>query len=204
MTRFYAYRILPSGQRVRVTPAGRMTFGKAMLAYVQKRARRKGQTLVTGVASKQTSGKRMAMKLWMQWALSNEASIHYLQSRPMPLEAMKAHTLPFWTDCSGSTTGCFYAAGLPDPNGRDYDGSGFTGTLRARLPELAGVEACKTGDFIVYGHGTGSHVVMVYEPGRDPLCFSHGQESGPKLYRHSAENAAHGGYFTCHDAGAGA
>ena len=40
--------------------------------------------------------------------------------------ATKAH---IYEDCSSSLTGCYYVAGAPDPNNRNYDGQGYTGTL---------------------------------------------------------------------------
>ena len=45
----------------------------------------------------------------------------------------------------------------------------------------------KPGDLIVYGHGTGHHVVVIVEAGTDPLVASHGSERGPNLVRHSDE-----------------
>ena len=39
--------------------------------------------------------------------------------------------LPLTTGCSGFVTICFYEAGAPDPNGLDYSGLGYTGTLRS-------------------------------------------------------------------------
>lgn len=138
---------------------------------------------------------------WMIWALDHEPQFHYRQSRPMPLAQMHGRHLPITTDCSGSYTGMCLAAGAPDPNGRNYDGSGYTGTLRARMGRLQHVAACRPMDAIVYGPGTGTHVVAVLEPGDDPLVFSHGQESGPRVYRHSVELRAQGGICTFHTLG---
>ncbi|MHB8469552.1 MAG: Hint domain-containing protein [Gaiellaceae bacterium] len=45
------------------------------------------------------------------------------EMRPIPL----ARTLPLTTDCSGFVTLCYHLAGAPDPNGRGYDGQGWTG-----------------------------------------------------------------------------
>lgn len=147
-------------------------------------------------------GKRTLIKEEMDWALKGKAQIHYAQIRPMrSLDSFKYRRLPITADCSESTTGLYYAVGAPDPNGLGYNGSGFTGTLRGHLPDRAHAHELKVGDIIVYGRGSGSHVVVVYEAGYDPLVFSHGQESGPSLYRHSVENAAHGGYCTFHDGG---
>jgi len=184
--------------RKRIKPGGRRTFGLATLRWVKRRAKRKHQR----IEYKRIVSKHTKMRLWMDWALRNESSIHYQQSRPMPLKRMKNRMLPLFTDCSGSTTGCYYAAGLKDPNGRAYDGSGYTGTMRSYMRRIASVDQARVGDCIIYGPGTGKHVVMVYEVnGDDPLCFSHGQESGPRLYPHSVEAKAFGGMFTVHSSG---
>lgn len=144
--------------------------------------------------------KRGKMLAWMTWALNHEASWHYRQSRPMPLTRMKRMQLPITTDCSGSSTGCHYYAGAKDPNGLGYNGLGYTGTIRNHCPRIRLADA-KVGDLIIYGGGTGVHMVVVYkEHPTDPLCFSHGQESGPRLYRHSVQVAVHGKYFTVHRA----
>lgn len=146
---------------------------------------------------------RDVMHAWMSVALEHEPYIHYQQSRPIPhLGSAKSAwdaASGMTTDCSGSTTICFRAAGLPDPNGNSYNGSGYTGTLRAHLP-TKNLSDAKVGDIIVYGGGNGSHVCIVFKAGRDPEMFSHGQESGPKLYSHSVENSSHGGYYTVHNA----
>lgn len=138
------------------------------------------------------------IKREMDWMLAHEHDVHYKQERPFSPRKVYDKSLPISTDCSGSTTMLYYAAGMPDPNRRQYDGTGYTGTLRAATPrkKLAELEP---GDFIVYGSGNGVHVVVVYAAHpTDPLCFSHGQERGPLLVRHSAEVAAHGATFTCH------
>jgi hypothetical protein len=134
----------------------------------------------------------------MDWGLANEPQIHYLQERPFNPNAIRDRKLPLSADCSATTTQLYRAAGRPDPNGRDYDGSGYTGTLRLATPSTR-LEDVKPGDFIIYGRGSGVHVVVVYKAGKDPLVWSHGQERGPFLIRHSEEIAAHGPIFTCHD-----
>src|SRR6201981_1984334 len=55
-----------------------------------------------------------------RWGIRNEPRIHYGLIRPFPL----TRALPLTTDCSGFATLCYYLAGAPDPNGRDYDGTG--------------------------------------------------------------------------------
>jgi hypothetical protein len=74
-------------------------------------------------------------------------------------------------------------AGLSDPNGYGYDGSGFTGTLLDHLPQYSKPGAAKVGALCVFGPKTGIHVAMVYERGPDPLMWTHGEESDPSLHR---------------------
>lgn len=200
MARFRAWR--EPGHH-RLTPGGKKTFGRATLAWLQRRAKRRGYKMTV----ERVASKRVLMKQWMDWALKNEPSFHYLQRRPMHLAQLKNRELPAYADCSETTTACAYAAGVSDPNGRDYDGTGWTGTIRATLRRIRDLRKLRTGDPIVYGIGDETHVAMVYKPSRlrgNPLMWSHGQEAGPILIRHSIENAAHGGYFTAHDIGAGA
>lgn len=99
-------------------------------------------------------------------------------------------------DCSQTVTLIAHVAGAKDPNGAGYRADGFTGTLlRGCLPISLG--QARAGDLCVYGPGTGHHVVMVMQPGGDPLMFSHGQENDPIAIRHSVESRfqPHGSRF---------
>jgi len=117
-----------------------------------------------------------------RWGVANEPRIHYREARPMPLTA----TLPLTTDCSGFVTLCFFLAGAPDPNGLNYNGQGYTGTLLAHGQHIP-LAAVKPGDAVVYGPGTGWHTALVVEAGHDPLTVSHGQEAGPQYCRVSQD-----------------
>ena len=101
----------------------------------------------------------------------------------MPL----SRALPLATDCSGFVTLCYFLAGAPDPNGRGYDGSGWTGTLLERM-ENVDRQAVGHGDVVVFGEYPGHHCALVLEPGPDPLLCSHGQERGPLEIRFSNES----------------
>ncbi len=131
------------------------------------------------------------------WGCAHEASIHYRETRPIPLAAYKAHTLPLTTDCSGFATCCYYAAGAPDPNGLNYSGQGYTGTLLDHLPQVSLAQA-EPADLVVFGAPPGLHVVVLLESGTansgDPNVASHGTEAGPRVERLSAERA----YFHGH------
>jgi hypothetical protein len=94
--------------------------------------------------------------------------------------------LPLTTDCSGFVTLCYFLAGAPDPNGRGYDGEGWTGTLLRHMTGIA-ADDVQAGDAVVYGDYPGSHAAIVLEPGDDPWLASHGMERGPIAIRASAE-----------------
>jgi cell wall-associated NlpC family hydrolase len=117
------------------------------------------------------------------WGVRNEPRIHYAPVRPIPLR----RTLPLATDCSGFATLCYYLAGAPDPNGLDYDGRGYTGTLLRAMPSV-GADLVEPGDLVVWGTYPGHHVALVLVPGDDPLLCSHGQERGPFEIRFSDES----------------
>jgi hypothetical protein len=118
-----------------------------------------------------------------RWGIANEPQIHYGEVRPIPL----GRTLPLTTDCSGFVTVCYFLAGAPDPNGLDYDGEGWTGTLLGHLAHIRPDEL-RQGDLVVWGAYPGRHVAIVLETGDDPLLCSHGQERGPLAVRFSDED----------------
>lgn len=124
------------------------------------------------------------------WGADNEGPIHYSQGGHRFDALWAPQTLPLETDCSGFATLCYAWAGAPDPNGLGYNHSGFTGTMLGHLPEIP-MEQAQIGDLIVYGPGSGDHVVIIVEVGQDPLTVSHGQERGPFRIRHSAEVQSH-------------
>jgi hypothetical protein len=88
----------------------------------------------------------------------NRYRYHYRQTRPMPSELFSS-TAYYRLDCSSTCTLIFKAAGAPDPNGRGYDGYGYTGTLWPRGTYVG--SDCKAGDLAFYGYmsdGNPSHV----------------------------------------------
>lgn len=90
-------------------------------------------------------------------------------------------------DCSQAVTLIAHVAGAKDPNGGTFKADGFTGTLLRGCKGITLAQA-RAGDLCVFGPGTGHHVVMVMQPGPDPLHFSHGQENDPIAIRHSVES----------------
>ena len=117
-----------------------------------------------------------------RWGIRNEPRIHYGEVRPFPL----TRELPLTTDCSGFATLCYFLAGAPDPNGNDYDGRGWTGSLLERMESIPSI-AARRGDVVVWGIYPGHHCALVLDPGDDPLLCSHGQERGPIAIRFSEE-----------------
>lgn len=129
--------------------------------------------------------KRARIVAAARWGAAHQPEIHYAETRPIPLQpAGVLHSLPFTTDCSGFVTVCYRAAAAPDPNGNNYDGQGYTGSLLARGLK---VEKPKPGDVVIYGTGTGHHAALIVAGGSDPLTVSHGSEAGPMLIRVSQE-----------------
>lgn len=136
--------------------------------------------------------KRQLIVAAARWGVQHAASIHYSEAaiRTQAL-TQRFGKLPLTTDCSGFATYCYKAAGLPDPNGLGYRYLGYTGTLLAHAQKagkiLTDVSKALPGDLIVYGPGTGEHVAIIVEAGRDPLTVSHGQESEPAYVRVSQD-----------------
>jgi peptidoglycan hydrolase-like protein with peptidoglycan-binding domain len=115
---------------------------------------------------------------------SKRQNIAYSQTRPY--QKGKPPWLPSRWDCSSFVTNCYYAANVPDPNGRNYDGLGYTGTLMSNGRQIVKTEL-KPGDLIFYGYnrytrpgfpyGSPNHVAlfvgdgMVLSMGRYPMGY---------------------------------
>jgi hypothetical protein len=80
---------------------------------------------------------------------SKRERIAYSQYRPF--QVGKPLWVPSRWDCSAFVTNCHYAGGAPDPNGRNYDHLGYTGTLISHGARASGVAALEPGDLIFYG-----------------------------------------------------
>lgn len=127
----------------------------------------------------------------------NRAGIHYSQARPYHgLGVEPAHG--FTADCSSYVTlACFWAGhetgiDFADPNGLNYSGWGFTGTLlhnNLHHPVPPDHDYL-IGDLAIYGPAWATrHVVICRERGTatTSVWSSHGSEAGPlpvrALYR---------------------
>jgi hypothetical protein len=137
----------------------------------------------------------------MDLLVARKRKVHYAQVRPMVTRTI--HTLRqlraalrkrqgVTMDCSESVTLVCRLSGLRDPNGRNYDGAGFTGDMLnyKALEHYKDPTRAKTGALWVVGGGTGEHVCMVRHPGPDPILFSHGTEADPTYYPLSVMIAA--------------
>lgn len=66
-----------------------------------------------------------------KWGLAHRSSFTYMQYRPMAKSLFEKFAFTH-TDCSSFATLCYKAAGLKDPNGFGYNGSGNTDSLKAQ------------------------------------------------------------------------
>jgi hypothetical protein len=142
---------------------------------------------------------REHLKRLMLWLIKNEPLVDYAQVRPMQTISLSESDVAarfrqgkkITMDCSESVTVLCRWAGLRDPNGRGYNGAGYTGDELDHLPHYSDPAKAKVGALVVFGPGTGEHVCMVIESGPDPLLFSHGQKGGPIAIRLSRERQFH-------------
>lgn len=139
-----------------------------------------------------SDAQRQEMQRLMRVLVNHRGRVHYAQRRPMATATIRPGHLRraiyrpggITMDCSESVTLICRLAGLRDPNGRNYDGYGYTGTLLTYLEHYAEPSRARPGALVVFGGGTGEHVAMVYEASaHDPVCFSHGTEQDPRFYR---------------------
>lgn len=133
---------------------------------------------------------------------SHRESIAYSQARPFQLG--KPPWVPSRWDCSAFATNTHYAGGFPDPNGRDFDHLGYTGTLIDHGVRVGSVSQLKPLDLIFYGFsparpgfpaGSPTHVAvyvgvkngthMVISNGHHPMgYYPYNYRSDINHYRH--------------------
>lgn len=114
----------------------------------------------------------------------------YAEVRPYPSSLFSGKT-PIVTDCSGFATLCYKAAGAPDPNGENYDGQGYTGTLEAHGTPTTNPQP---GDLAFWS--TPDHVTVYVGGGR---CVGFGGGSAPiedSINQESTYHAAFLGFRT--------
>ena len=123
------------------------------------------------------------MQDYCRRALANAGNWHYRQARPMQSLGDNPDGV-IYSDCSEGATATYYWAGqqtgylVPDPNGNNYDGSGWTGTLWSNNPPCQG--PYRVGDLALYT-GNGGHVTLCIIPGDSTSSrwWSNGSEGGP-------------------------
>ena len=115
---------------------------------------------------------RPQIVVWADWCVTHKDLFNYREVRPMPYST-KA---PIDNDCSGTFTLCYYLAGAPDPNGLNYDGQGYTGTLVAHGQQIMQSQL-EPGDAVIYfEQGESVHVALMIDPAT-LTTMSHGQQS---------------------------
>jgi lysozyme family protein len=130
---------------------------------------------------------------WALWGCQNTGQIAYSQNGNVRLAQLgKNASLPLATDCSGFATLCYAWAGAPNPNAAgayDARAPAYTGSMLGRMRKIP-KGAAQAGDLVIWlPPAQGQHVCVVVQPGADPLLVSHGDDSGPKKLRFSAEDA---------------
>lgn len=99
-------------------------------------------------------------------------TIKYDQFRPY--QKCKPPQVPTMWDCSGFVTNCYYGGGASDPNGRDFDGAGYTGTLLSHGKKISVIQL-KPGDLILYGYSRGKPGFPVGSPTHVSLFVGEGR-----------------------------
>lgn len=128
--------------------------------------------------------------------------VNYAEVRPMSTARITESQLTqrleshgtITCDCSESVTLMFRLAGLHDPNGLQYDGEGWTGTMLTHLPHFTDWEKVHAGTLIIFGAYPGTHVVMVTNPdGQNPMVYSHGSHADSAIWDLNTERTYHKG-----------
>lgn len=137
---------------------------------------------------------RHLIQRYCERAEVNKANIHYRQFRLMNHLGISPAS-SFTCDCSGFVTSAFRWADLHtafpvmDPNGLNYNGTGYTGTLLAqnRKRRVPLDRQFYVGDMGLYGSSLSNtkHVVICRKNGdiHSSIWTSHGSEGGPYAVR---------------------
>jgi hypothetical protein len=136
-----------------------------------------------------TLTERRTLACMMDFLVAHKARIAWQEVRPITRlhtpEELERLVLSFggWrTDCSGSATTLFQAAGLQDPNGRGYDGEGNTQIMYDHLPRYSDPKGAGIGALCFFGlpgNLPSQHITIVRHPGADPVLFTLGGKGDP-------------------------
>jgi lysozyme family protein/cell wall-associated NlpC family hydrolase len=177
--------------------AGNSVFGPQMKAILSGKkplpAAFKARRTKRQREAKSEQGIRKRIVEWANWGVKNCGQIGYSQNGSTRMVALGGRgTLPLATDCSAFATLCYSWAGAPNPNAPGaYDArqAAFTGSMLSRCRRIPRA-AAQPGDLVVWTPPRqGQHVCLVVSGGPDPMLVSHGDDSGPKKLRFSAEDA---------------
>ena len=146
-----------------------------------------------------TTAQRRDLLVMMDFLVAHRGQVHYpyQDKRTETVAAIKSvadvHArvvrVGGWNiDCSQMDEALLRAVGahLPFRNG-------YTGSFLDALPHYHDGRGALVGALVVFGPGTGHHMAMVHTPDAkhgNPLLFSHGQESDPRLI-YLAQEAAY-------------
>ena len=116
-----------------------------------------------------SADQRSNLVTWAEWYVATSGK--YVQARPYQRDAPPVE--PLKNDCSGSVSHLFKLAGLPDPSGNGFNGTGYTGTMvgagkKVAMPK-SGADGLLAGDLVFYGGSPGydtQHVVTMLDRGR--------------------------------------
>ena len=145
-----------------------------------------------------TAAQRRELLALMDYCVQHRGQIHY---PPGDIRSERVGTIKSWVDiharimrpggwevdCSQFCEALLRAVGAKLPV-RD----GYTGSFLEQLPHYTDPRKAYTGAVVVFGPGTGHHMMFVHTPDHvhgNPLGCSQGQESDPRLIYLSQEQA---------------
>lgn len=149
-------------------------------------------------------GKRQKAKNIMTYISNFGRLCDYVEERPMKLTKISLPTLHdifatgkhIKSDCSETVTAVCKWAGLKDPNGRGYDGTGNSETMLSHLRNYKNARLARTGAIVHFVNP--EHVAFVYKPSPilgNPTLWEHGAP-GIAIVKLSVEKQFHNGPVT--------
>ena len=115
------------------------------------------------------------------WTVAHNHEATYSEGSDRLYSLERPFTTPFISDCSAGVTDMYRWGLASDPNGLDYGGDPYTGTLIAH-GRLIPARKVRSADVGILGPGTGWHAVLALSGGSDPKCWSMGEQGDPKVY----------------------
>jgi hypothetical protein len=167
-------------------PAGRTHAGEPAMDQVAAQLVNQAydQAHPTVTPESQTEQVQRTIQDYCRRALTNATNWHYRQYRPMQSLGQDPDGIVY-SDCSEGVTAAYYWANqstgldVPDPNGSDYNGYGWTETLWDNNPNTYGPDY-RVGDLALYS-ANGGHVTLCIQAGDESSAcwWSNGSEGGP-------------------------